>query len=655
MKNLWDSEQASKVENDLLALRVYTSRLLGRDDSLVLHGGGNTSVKGNEINIFGETEEILYVKGSGWDLKTIEKEGFSPVGLKKLLRLAALPALTDSQMVKEQRAALTNPFAPNPSVEAILHALIPYRFVDHTHADAVVTLTNNPAGEDLIKTLYGETLLIVPYVMAGFQLAKLIYDLTENLDWSSINGMILMHHGVFTFSHDAKESYDNMIDIVSKAEDFIQQKNPVLQKKETSAAVDLSALAQLRKAVATLRGNPVLACLNNSPAAVGFASWQPGIKLALGGTVTPDHVIHTKPFPLVVDEDIVQSVDKYSEKYQAYFKTYQTGQTCLTTDPSWAIWPDKGIVTFGETLAKSNIIRDITSHTMQAIQWGEAIGGWQPLPNKDLFEIEYWELEQAKLKKQTAAGNYQGKIAVVTGAASGIGRACVLELNQLGAAVIALDINPDIEIMYDQPTVLGIRCDANDPDRLRESIAQGVLTYGGIDLVVSNVGFFPKSEKIEHVTADNWQNSLDLNLTSHKNLFQLTIPFLKAGIDPAIIIVGSKNVRAPGPGAAAYSVAKAGLTQLSRVAALELGSYGIRVNVVHPDAVFDTALWNDAILKSRADSYGISVEQYKRKNLLQTQIASSDVARVVASLASSVFSKTTGAQIPLDGGNDRVI
>ncbi|MEK7254875.1 MAG: class II aldolase/adducin family protein, partial [Bacteroidota bacterium] len=221
MLNRWNVAEATQLNSNLLQLRVYTSRLLGAEGDLVLHGGGNTSVKITETNLFGEPEELLYVKGSGWDLATIEAEGFAPVRLDVLKKMATLPSLTDSEMVRLQRSAMTNPNAPTPSVEAVLHAIIPFTFVDHTHADAVVTITNSPGGEQRIREIYGERMLIVPYVMPGFILAKAIFEQTKGVDWSQVEGMILMNHGVFTFDNDARASYEKMIDIVTKAEAYL--------------------------------------------------------------------------------------------------------------------------------------------------------------------------------------------------------------------------------------------------------------------------------------------------------------------------------------------------------------------------------------------------------------------------------------------------
>ena len=292
---------------------------------------------------------------------------------------------------------------------------------------------------------------------------------------------------------------------------------------------------------------------------------------------------------------------------------------------------------------------------MKSILLAEQLGGWCALPEKDIFELEYWELEQAKLKKGKQAAGLQGKIALVTGAASGIGKACVEALLAQGAVVAALDINPAIETLFADEAVVGRVCDVTDTAQFHAALRTLITRFGGLDILVSNAGTFPLSASIEELDERSWDASIAINLSSHQRVLSASIPFLKLGVDPAVVFIASKNVPAPGPGAASYSVAKAGMTQLARVAALELAGDGIRVNTLHPDAVFDTAIWTDEVLEKRARHYGLSVQEYKTKNLLKTEVRSGDVAALVCSLAGPLFARTTGAQIPVDGGNDRVI
>ena len=657
MKSLWSDTDASEFSDDPIQLRVYTSRLLGRDPALVLHGGGNTSVKVTKKDIFDDDEDTLYVKGSGWDLASIEAEGFSPVRLKVLKRMACFDSLSDKDMVRMQRAAMTDPCAPNPSVEAVLHAIIPFRYVDHTHADAVVTITNTPDGEKHIRNIYGDRILVVPYVMPGFILAKKIYELTRNIDWTSYDGMVLLNHGIFTFDDDARRSYEKMIGIVTRAERYIETRTRAVSSAESNPEMELNKLASIRKQVAMQRKAAVYAVPDCSTEAAAFASLANTETISTRGPLTPDHIIRTKQSPLIIRHAAdADGVDDYAAAYQAYFDRHaNSGQVCLDRAPRWAVWKKHGLVSFGTTLKEAGIISDISRHTIKAIQVAEQLGGWRALPEKDLFDMEYWELEQAKLNKGRAIPEFQGKIALVTGAASGIGKACVDALLEKGAAVAAVDINQAIKGMFDRDDVLELACDVTNGAQLRSAVDDTVRRYGGLDIVVSNAGVFTANENIEAMNDDTWRLSLDVNLTSHQQLIKYCIPFLRHGVDPAIVMIASKNVPAPGPGASAYSAAKAGLTQLARVAAFELGRDGIRVNTIHPNAVFDTGVWTDEMLQGRAKSYGMSVEEYKANNVLHTQVTSGNVAEMVCAMAGHAFAKTTGSQVPVDGGNERVI
>ncbi|MCC7441793.1 MAG: bifunctional aldolase/short-chain dehydrogenase [Bdellovibrionales bacterium] len=664
MKSLWNEKEAARCQDDL-ALRVYTSRLIGGDPALVLHGGGNTSVKAQAVNLFGEKEEILYVKGSGWDLATIEAPGFAPVRLGTLKRMAELETLSDSDMVKNQRAAMIDPSAPSPSVEAILHAIIPFRFVDHTHADAVVTLTNTRDGLARAQKAFGKRVLVLPYLMPGFVLARQIRQETRDVNWPSLEGIVLLNHGIFTFADDARTSYERMVELVTRAEEALAAQgafSPRPQELSPSGpqtpmrGEDLLALARMRKAVSTCAKVPQLARINRSEKTIEY-TLRPDLRdFCFKGTLTPDHVISTKPQPMLAEENPAGCVEAYAAEYQAYFeRNADGGQVMLDPAPRWAVWPGKGTVAFGPNGGRLRVIEDINRHTVCGSQWSQKLGGWEPLSEKDLFALEYWELEQAKLKRSAGAPEFEGKVALVTGAASGIGRMCAQELRNRGASVCALDINPEIRSIFKGDGFFPLVCDVTSVDALNEAVARTVETFGGLDILVTNAGAFPSGREIDQIGSEDWKKGIEINLSSHQYLMKAAIPFLREGIDPAIIVIASKNVPAPGPGAGLYSAAKAGLTQLARVAALELGPKGVRVNVVHPNAVFDTAIWTDSVLKDRAEKYGLTVDEYKRNNVMKTEVTSKDVARMVCAMAGPVFGRTTGAQVPVDGGNDRVI
>lgn len=660
MRSLWSDTDAARCQTPL-EFRVYSSRLFGQDPALVLHGGGNTSVKAVAPDLFGDDVPVLHIKGSGWDLATIEAAGFAPVRLDVLQRMADLPVLSDTDMVRAQRAAMLDPGAPTPSVEAILHAIIPFAYVDHTHADAVVAVSNSPDGEATIRAIYGERVLVVPYVMPGFVLARAVRELTRVTDWSAVDGIVLLNHGVFSFGDDARSSYERMIALVTRAEDYLASKGAALAPPSTEQGSapghdELLALAALRRAVGLAKGTPVIAVLDRAADSVAFAARADVGEIATRGPLTPDHVIRTKPRALVASGDWDAALAGYAERYRAYFARHATpALTCLDPAPRWIIWPGVGFVAVGGSVKDAAIVTDLARHTARAIGWGEQLGGWRPLPEADLFAVEYWELEQAKLRQGGAAAAMQGKVALVTGAASGIGRAVALALHAQGAAVLATDINEAVTALSRGDSLVGWVADANDATAMAGAIAECVRRFGGLDHLVSNAGVFAAGARIEHLDDARWAESLQLNLTSHMTLLRSAVPFLRHGFEPSVVIIGSKNVPAPGPGAAAYSVAKAGLAQLARVAALELGKDGIRINTVHPHLVVDTALWTPEVLAARAQSYGLTTEDYIRNNLLGVEITTRDVSNAVLALLGPTFAKTTGAQIPIDGGSDRVV
>lgn len=390
MKNLYDENEAKKFSSDL-DLRVYTSNLLGQNDELVLHGGGNTSVK---TKIDGE--EILLVKGSGWDLVSIKAEGFAPVKLEALIEMAKLEKLSDSEMVSRQKAAMSDKSAPNPSVEAILHAIIPYKFVDHTHADAIVTISNSMSGEENIKKLFAN-FLIVPYVMPGFELAHVIYEITKELDWNTIEGIILHNHGIFTFDNDAKNSYDKMIHAVTKAEEFLEENAPIdLAHVLVRSDCDIM---KIQKFFSAQKGYEVSVVINQSPLAKYFASVENLREIASRGVLTPEHIIRTKRLPLIMeDTNLEKGVNDYRKAYTKYFERYAKDEICLNPTPNYMIIKNAAVVSFGKNKKEAQIVNDIVEHTMLAVLRADKLGGYKSIDEKDSFAMEYWELEQAKLK-----------------------------------------------------------------------------------------------------------------------------------------------------------------------------------------------------------------------------------------------------------------
>ncbi len=654
MKNLWNDEEA-KLHHGILAERVYSSRLLGANPDLVLHGGGNTSVKGEWKDIFGEQVATLYVKGSGSDLATIEQEDFVPVRMDAMLKLAALDQLSDLDMARELKLASLDPNSPAPSVEAIMHALIPYRFVDHTHADAIVALTNTANGATLIRKIFGDEVIVLPYVMPGFDLAKLCAEVFPRQATERTIGMVLMNHGIFSFGDTAKQSYDRMIELVGRAEEYLDRHAQLPTVKNIKPDASWLTLAELRKIISAAAGFPMLLRSCSSPVAQTFARFTNAAEFSQRGPATPDHVIRTKRLPM-----FGRDVDAYVQAYKRYFERnvelVNLRLTMLDPAPRVIVDPEFGLITAGRSARDTKIIEDIYMHTQDIILRGEELGGYQALGEVDLFRVEYWDLEQAKLKKAGAPKEYAGEVALVTGAASGIGKACVKSFLNRGAAVIGVDIDPAVETVFDRVDYLGITADLTSLQGIRRVIELTLRQYGGLDMLVLNAGIFPGGKKIAELSDDEWRRVMAVNLDSNLSILREAYPLLKAAPRYGRVVVnGSKNVPAPGPGAVAYSAAKAALTQAARVAALEWGDDRIRVNVVHPNAVFDTAIWTPEVLASRAAHYGMSIDDYKRNNVLHEEVTSKDVAELIAEMCGPLFAKTTGAQVPIDGGNERVI
>jgi NAD(P)-dependent dehydrogenase (short-subunit alcohol dehydrogenase family) len=472
-----------------------------------------------------------------------------------------------------------------------------------------------------------------------------------------------MNHGLFTFGATARESYERHIGLVSRAETYLLRHNaghiprPHVTPRALPARDRRLALATLRRDISQAAGAPMIVAAHDDPQALGYAQRADVATISQSGPATPDHVIRTKRVAM-----IGRDVAAYADAYRGYFAEHVWRRpdalplTMLDPAPRVVLDPELGLCVVGRTAQDAVIVEDLYRHTIDIVLRAQALGGYCALPAGDIFDVEYWDLEQARLKKPDQPPKFLGEIALVTGAASGIGKACVEALRARGASVVALDINPAIADLFQKPDVLGLRCDVTDATDVALALDVTAQAFGGLDMLILNAGIFPSGRKIADLPSADWSKVLSVNLDSNLALMREAYPMLKLAPNKGrVAIIGSKNVPAPGPGAAAYSASKAALTQLARVAALEWGADGIRVNVVHPNAVFDTGIWTEDILRSRAASYGLTVEQYKTNNVLRVEVTSRAVAELVAELCGPLFACTTGAQIPVDGGNDRVI
>jgi rhamnose utilization protein RhaD (predicted bifunctional aldolase and dehydrogenase)/NAD(P)-dependent dehydrogenase (short-subunit alcohol dehydrogenase family) len=622
-----------------------------------LHGGGNSSVKAPFDDITGEHPSALYVKGSGWDMATIEAAGLTALRLDRVLALAALDTMSDVDMMRELDAARFDPAAPSPSVETLLHALLPYPAVQHSHADVIVTLTNLATGDAVVREVFGDRVIVVPYVMPGFDLARAVREIWPATVPGGVDGMVLLNHGLFTFGQTSAEAYRRHVELITAAEQWLERNAARTPPPVVAGATVLAAdLAALRGRISAVAGRPMVVRRSTAPEVLRFVQRDDLASLAGRGPLTPDHVIRTKPVPM-----IGRDLDDFATRYVAYVDEHRhrarTELTPIDPAPRVVLDPELGMLTIGPTVKDAQIAADIYLHTIPVLERAEdELGGYRALPSADLFDMEYWALEQAKLRRAGSPPELAGRVAVVTGAASGIGRACAGHLLARGACVTGLDRRDDVASVFDHPGWLGQVVDVTDPDAQRAALDRAVERFGGVDLAVIGAGAFPASASIASLDPSVWRATMQVNLDAAYDLLAALHPLLvHAPGGGGVVVIGSKNVPAPGQGAAAYSASKAALTQLARVAALEWAADGIRVNVVHPDAVFDTGLWTPVIIAERAARYGLTPDEYKRRNLLGAEISSADVAAVVTALCTDVFRVTTGAQIPIDGGNERVV
>jgi rhamnose utilization protein RhaD (predicted bifunctional aldolase and dehydrogenase)/NAD(P)-dependent dehydrogenase (short-subunit alcohol dehydrogenase family) len=688
VKSRYVEEQASRLREEfavrglpeVVAQRTYTARLLGQETSLVLHGGGNTSAKGTEKDAYGETVEVLYVKGSGWDLETIDAPGHPAVRLEPLRRLRKLSQLTDEQMVNELRLALLDASAPNPSVETLLHAWLPARFVDHTHADAVLALADQPNAEKLCKQLFGKGLVWVPYVMPGFELAKRCSDAFEALQKSGTEPevIVLAQHGIFTFGETAKESYERMIAAVTRAERYVADSRPTvsISPPKRIAGIEESILVpRVRGVLARLAGEPPeqgpFLTFRSPDTVVSFLEMPNAPDLIKAGCATPDHVIRTKPTALYVanpdysdlgalSKRLEEEIAQYAYAYDAYFQQMcaekKVSPAKLDPWPRVILLPGAGILAVGRSLKEADAVADIYEHTVNVMIDAADVGRYAPVSRSDLFDLEYWSLEQAKIKKTTPLA-LEKRIAIVTGAASGIGAATAARLLELGAHVALLDrdakglveVHGTLAQKYGSTRTIPVVCDVISWKKVSAAIHSVISFFGGLDIVVSNAGIAPEGRLDSEAGDEALRASLDANLLSHNHVARAaTEVMLAQGTGGVLLFNASKSAFNPGPNFGPYAVAKSALVALTKQYAIDLGRYGIRANCVNADRV-RTQLFAGNVAESRASARGLSVDEYFRANLLSREVDAKDVADAFAYLAQA--RATTGCVVTVDGGN----
>jgi len=677
MQSQWNDDAAAeavktyakKGVSEDLALRVYTTRLLGRDPLLVLHGGGNTSVKTWARDDLGQEHEVIAVKGSGWDMADIEPQGMPAVKLEPLRRLRALSALSDESMVNAQRLNLLDANAPNPSVETLLHAFLPNKFIDHTHAAAVLALVDQPDGEALAREVYDGRMGIVPYLAPGFWLAKAaaeIFDQDPHVD-----GLILHKHGIFTFGTTAREAYERMIELVSLAENRLRQGRPIAfpARKLEGKPAAVAEIAPIIRGAVVLKsdkpgGEPTRFTLNfrSNPEILTYVN---GVELgsySQRGVVTPDHIIRTKNTPLVLPQPeagkladfarhVHEAVAKFSARYDAYFERENARvdgvKSKLDSAPRVVLVPRVGLFGIGRTAKDASIAADLAENTVRVVTDAEAIGRYEPLPESDLFALEYWSLEQAKLKGALVKP-LTGQIAVVTGAGA-IGAATAKALAAEGAAVAVLDLTAETALkVAGEFKGLGLACDVTKPADVARAFAAICERFGGVDIVVSNAGAAWQG-RIGEVSDELLRQSFELNFFAHQTVAKEAVRImLSQGTGGALLFNLSKQAVNPGPNFGPYGLPKAATMLLMRQYALDYGKDGIRSNGVNADRV-RSGLLTDAMIKDRARARGVSEAEYMSGNLLGREVLADDVAQAFVALAKA--RKTTGHIETVDGGN----
>ena len=660
MESRWSDDDARGL--DPVGLRVYTSRLIGAEPALVLHGGGNTSVKLDDHDHRGRPCRALAIKGSGSDLRTIESSDFARLHLDDLEALRPRSEMSDDDMLAYLARSSLDPDAPRPSIETLLHAFLPDAWVDHSHADAVLALTNQPDGQRLVREVYGDRVAVVPYILPGFKLAQLTADVYDANP--GVEGLVLDMHGLVTFGATARESYKRHIELVSLAEDYVRPHLPARGSASGNEAAAAELAPVLRGALSTFKR--VIVRYDGSPRVRGFVDRSDLEQISQQGPVTPDHVLRTKRLPLVLratdPEGVCGAVAAYRAAYERYAHELG-GADAFQHDsgPRVVLVPGIGMFTTGASWDEAGMVADLYRHSMDVIEAAAAIGAYRALPADDLYDMEYWPLELYKLTRAPPERELARRVALVTGAGRGIGRDIAQALAADGAYVFVTDVDPEAAsavaeaIMAEGDRAQALPLDVTSEGETARAFAAAATQAGGVDIVVSNAGI-AAAAPLDDLALDTWQRSLDVNATGHFLVCRAALRQMRAqGQGGSIVLICTKNALDPGAGFGAYSSAKAAQLQLGRVLAVEAGADGIRVNMVNPDAVFEgSGLWDADLRAGRAAAHGVAVDDlesfYAQRNLLGRRVTGPDVAEAVSFLASDRSAKTTGAVIPVDGG-----
>jgi rhamnulose-1-phosphate aldolase/alcohol dehydrogenase len=656
MKNRWAETPGNEIDQ-----LVYQSRLVGAEESLVLWGGGNNSVKSQSIDLLGHPIDVMYIKSSGSDMKTIVPKEFPAVRLDYIEPLRSRDGeMSDQEMVDYLGRCLVDPSSRRPSIETLLHAFLPARAVLHTHADAILALTNTRGRETTIRECFGDSVITVPYLRPGFRLSRDVADAFASKP--DAEGLVLMNHGLITWGESAREAYERHIALVTKAEEWLASRSrPTAASPST---VDATILAPaIRGALGAKRS--VILEFDGSDKVLRFLARDDAKRITQIGPATPDHLLYTKRFPLFLDagDDVSKALSAYVERYKAHYENYASEFAMLEAHPRVVLVPGAGMWTAGKDARAARIVRDIYRHTMRIIESAEGAGGYETLNDEDAFHAEYWPLELYKLTLLPKEKELAGKVAIITGAASGIGRACAERFAEEGAHVVVTDVDVALAEEVANGIVaknglrraIALRLDVSSEEDVERAYADTIAAYGGVDIIVSNAGI-SSFGSLDVLSAADWDRSFSVNARGHFLVARAALRIMKQQkTGGSIVFNASKNVTAPGKEFGAYSVSKAAEAQLCRIVALEGGEFGIRANMLNPDAIFGgSRFWSDEMRSMRATAYGISSsnlpEFYRNRTLLKTEVTADDVAEAALFLAGPRSSKTTGAMVPVDGG-----
>jgi rhamnose utilization protein RhaD (predicted bifunctional aldolase and dehydrogenase)/NAD(P)-dependent dehydrogenase (short-subunit alcohol dehydrogenase family) len=661
--------EKSGIDRDL-ALRVYTTRLLGRDPKLVLHGGGNTSVKMKMRDFFGEAVDVLRVKSSGSDMAAIEPDQMVAVRLPPMRKLRALNAISDEDLVGLERANLLDPAAPNPSVEMMLHAFLPHKFIDHTHATAVLSVIDQPDGEKKCAEIFGERLAFVPYLMPGFGLAKTSIEVFER--YKPGDGLILSKHGIVTFGETARDAYERMIEMVSRAEAFIARNRKSVASAAPMHDIAVARLAPIIRGACSEKDDKtegawrrLILEFRASDAISNFLNAKELNRITRSGVITPDHTIRTKNWPLLLPapddgklEDFARAADERANAFMVNYRQYfarhnkRVGGIKQELDPlpRVVLVPGLGLFGLGRSKKDAIIAADIAEAWVEGVGDAEAIGKFEPISEADMFDCEYWSLEQAKLGTRMPLP-LEGQIAAVTGAGGAIGAATARAFAAAGAEVALLDVNIEAareQAMAISATAFPVTCDVTKADSVRAAFDAIAAHFGGIDIVVSNAGAAWQG-RIGEVDEQILHKSFELNFYGHQRVAQAAVKIMLAqGTGGCLLFNVSKQAVNPGPNFGPYGLPKAALLALTRQYALDYGTDGIRANAVNADRIRSGLLTPDMIA-SRSKARGLSEKDYMSGNLLGREVTADDVAQ--AFLHQALALKTTADVTTVDGGN----